>query len=168
MKRLILYLLAALAAGALLFGWGYRRGAASVVVEETTRIDTVFYPRPEPLPGTYRFADISVPVLLFAPPDTVTETVVVKVGADSVQMKVAMETRPYSDSTYRAQVSGPRIGNLRPTLDWIETYDRTTTQQQVVTRRSRFALTAGVGAAYTPQGFQPTVGVGVGVILWQF
>lgn len=168
MKRLILYLFAALAAGALLFGWGYRRGAASVVVEETTRIDTVFYPRPEPLPGTYRFADISVPVLLFAPPDTVTETVVVKVGADSVQMKVAMETRPYSDSTYRAQVSGPRIGNLRPTLDWIETYDRTTTQQQVVTRRSRFALTAGVGAAYTPQGIQPTVGVGVGIILWQF
>ena len=92
MKRLILYLLAALAAGALLFGWGYRRGAASVVVEETTRIDTVFYPRPEPLPGTYRLADISVPVLLFAPPDTVTETVVVKVGTDSVQMKVAMET----------------------------------------------------------------------------
>ena len=77
MKRLILYLLAALAAGALLFGWGYRRGAASVVVEEITRIDTVFYPRPEPLPGTYRLADISVPVLLFAPPDTVTETVVV-------------------------------------------------------------------------------------------
>ena len=168
MKRLILYLLATLSAGALLFGWGYRRGAASVVVEETTRIDTVFYPRPEPLPGTYRFADISVPVLLFAPPDTVTETVVVKVGADSVQMKVAMETRPYSDSTYRAQVSGPRIGNLRPTLDWIETYTCTTTRQQVVTRRSRFALTAGIGAAYTPQGFQPTVGVGVGVILWQF
>ena len=168
MKRLILYLLATLSAGALLFGWGYRRGAASVVVEETTRIDTVFYPRPEPLPGTYRFADISVPVLLFAPPDTVTETVVVKVGADSVQMKVAMETRPYSDSTYRAQVSGPRIGNLRPTLDWIETYNCTTTRQQVVTRRTRFALTAGIGAAYTPQGFQPTVGVGVGVILWQF
>ena len=89
-----------LSAGALLFGWGYRRGAASVVVEETTRIDTVFYPRPEPLPGTYRFADISVPVLLFAPPDTVTETVVVKVGADSVQMKVAMETRPYSCLLY--------------------------------------------------------------------
>ena len=42
MKRLILYLFAALAAGALLFGWGYRRGAASVVVEETTRIDTEF------------------------------------------------------------------------------------------------------------------------------
>ena len=52
MKRLILYLLAALAAGVLLFGWGYRRGAASVAVEEITRIDTVFYPRPEPLPGT--------------------------------------------------------------------------------------------------------------------
>ena len=33
MKRLLLYLLAALAAGALLFGWGYRRGAASGVVE---------------------------------------------------------------------------------------------------------------------------------------
>lgn len=107
-------------------------------------------------------------MLLFAPPDTVTHTVVVKLGADSAQMKVAMETRPYSDSTYRAQVSGPRIGDLRPTLDWIETYDRTITRQQTVTKRSRFAVTAGVGAAYTPQGFQPTVGVQVGVVLWKW
>lgn len=97
-----------------------------------------------------------------------THTVVVQLGADSVQMKVAVETRPYSDSTYRAQISGPRIGDLRPTLDWIETYDRTITRQQAVTKHSRFAVTAGVGAAYTPQGFQPYVGVGVGVILWKF
>ena len=115
MKRLILYLLATLSAGALLFGWGYRRGAASVVVEETTRIDTVFYPRPEPLPGTYRFADISVPVLLFAPPDTVTETVVVKVGADSVQMKVAMETTRTAPTGHRSAGPGSATCGRRST-----------------------------------------------------
>lgn len=167
MKRLLLYLLLALAAGALLFGWGYRRGVASVVVEETVRIDTVFYPKPEPvrvLPPT--FASVKVPRLLFAPRDTVPQIVIAD-GPDSVEIPVTVEHKEYGDSTYRAQVSGPRIGTLGPSLDWIETYDRTTTRQQTVTRRSRFALTAGVGVGYTPQGgFQPTVGIQAGVVLW--
>ena len=85
---------------------------------------------------------------------------------DSVQMQVEVETRIYEDSLYRAQVSGPAVGELHPSLDWIELYARTTTQTH--TRRQRFALTAGVGAAYTPRGFQPTVGVQFGVILWGF
>lgn len=86
--------------------------------------------------------------------------------ADSVQMQVEVETRIYDDSLYRAQVSGPAVGELHPSLDWIELYARTTTQTR--TRRQRFALTAGVGAAYTPRGFQPTVGVQFGVVLWGF
>ena len=85
---------------------------------------------------------------------------------DSVQMRVEVETRIYDDSLYRAQVSGPAVGELHPSLDWVETYTRT----QTITRtpRTRFALTAGVGGAYTPRGFQPTVGVQFGVILWGF
>ena len=88
--------------------------------------------------------------------------------ADSVQMRVEVEveTRIYDDSLYRAQVSGPAVGELHPSLDWIELYAHTTTQTR--TRRQRLAFTAGVGAAYTPQGFQPTVGVQVGVVLWGF
>lgn len=47
MKRLIIYLLSAFVAGALIFGWGYRRGAASVGIRSEVRIDTVFYERPQ-------------------------------------------------------------------------------------------------------------------------
>lgn len=87
-------------------------------------------------------------------------------SADSVRMFVELETRIYEDSLYRAQVSGPALGDLRPTLDWVQVYNRT--QIQTVTKRHRFAVTAGAGAAYTPQGFQPTVGLQVGVVIWGF
>ena len=81
-------------------------------------------------------------------------------------VEIAIETRIYEDSLYRAQVSGPVVAGYHPTLDWIETYSRTQTITR--TRRNHFAVTAGVGAAYTPRGFQPTVGVQVGVVLWSF
>ena len=86
--------------------------------------------------------------------------------ADSVSLALEIETRVYEDSLYRAQVSGPAVAGYHPTLDWIETYSRTQTITR--TRRNRFAVTAGVGAAYTPRGIQPTVGVQVGVVLWGF
>lgn len=159
MKRLLELLLLTAA-----FVVGYRLGVRSTEVVETLRIDTVYYEKPEPvrvLPPT--FASVKVPRLLFAR-DTVFEKVVVQ--DDSVELAVTVERKQYGDSTYRAQVSGPRIGALGPSLDWIETYNRTTTRS--VTRRNRFAVTLGAGVGYTPQGFQPSVGVQVGVVLWGF
>lgn len=166
MKWLLPYLLVALAAGVLLFGWGYRRGASSVEIVESVHTVPVFYEKPEPIRVTHTSSTVRVPVLLFAPADTVRETVVVRTGADSVEIVVEVERKQYGDSTYRAQVSGPRIGSLGPSLDWIETYNRTTTRS--VTKRNRFALTVGAGVGFTPQGFQPSVGVQVGVVLWGF
>lgn len=164
MKRPILYLLAVLVAGALLFCWGYRQGAASVDVRTVTRIDTVFYERPQPVSFSDRLVTVNVPQILFAPADTVVQ--VVTAGTDSVQMEIPVRTVEYRDSTYYARVSGPVIGTLTPRLDWIETYNRTITR--TVTKRNRFAVTAGVGVGYTPQGLQPTVGIQVGVVLWSF
>lgn len=164
MKRLIIYLLSALVAGALLFGWGYRRGAASVEIRSEARIDTVFYERPQPVNFSDRLVRVNVPKLLFAPADTVVRVVEAVNGADSVQMEVPVRTVEYRDSTYYARVSGPVVGSLAPRLDWIETYNRTITR--TVTKRSRFAVTAGVGVGYTPQGLQPTIGVQAGVVLW--
>lgn len=166
MKRPILYLLAALVAGAMLFGWGYRRGAASVEIRSEVRIDTVFYEKPQPVSFSDRLVRVNVPRLLFAPADTVVRVVEAVNGADSVQMEVPVRTLEYRDSTYYARVVGPVIGNLAPRLDWIETYNRTITR--TVTKRSRFAVTAGVGVGYTPQGLQPTIGVQAGVVLWSF
>lgn len=164
MKRLILYLLAALVAGAMLFGWGYRRGAASVDVRTVTRIDTVFYERPQPVNFSDRLVAVNVPRILFAPADTVVQVVTAVNGADSVQVEIPVRTLEYRDSTYYARVVGPVIGTLAPRLDWIETYNRTITR--TTPARNRFAVTAGVGVGYTPQGLQPMVGVQVGVVLW--
>ena len=164
MKRLIPYLLSVLVAGALLFGWGYRRGAASVGIRSEVRIDTVFYEHPQPVNFSDKLVQVHVPKLLFAPADTVVRVVEAANGADSVQMEVPVRTLEYRDSTYYARVVGPVIGTLAPRLDWIETYNRTITR--TVTKRNRFAVTAGVGVGYTPQGLQPTIGVQAGVVLW--
>lgn len=157
-------LLAALVAGALLFGWGYRRGAASADVRTVTRIDTVFYERPQLFGFSEQLVTVNVPKLLFAPADTVVRVVEAANGPDNVQMEIPVRTLEYRDSTYYARVSGPVFGDLAPRLDWIETYNWTTTR--TVTKRSRFAVTAGVGVGYTPQGLQPTIGVQAGVVLW--
>lgn len=164
MKRLIIYLLSAFVAGALLFGWGYRRGAASVGIRSEVRIDTVFYERPQSYGFSEQLVTVNIPKLLFAPADTVVRVIEAESGADSVQMEVPVRTLEYRDSTYYARVSGPVIEDLAPRLDWIETYNRTITR--TVTKRNRFAVTAGAGMGYTPQGFQPTVGVQVGIVLW--
>ena len=164
MKRLIIHLLTSFVAGALLFGWGYRRGAASAEIRSEVRIDTVFYKQPQPVNFSDRLVQVNVPKLLFAPADTVVRVVEAASGADSVQMEVPVRTLEYRDSTYYARVVGPVIGDLAPRLEWIETYNRTITR--TVTKRRRFAVTAGVGVGYTPQGLQPTIGVQAGVVLW--
>lgn len=166
MKHLIPYLLAALVAGAMLFGLGYRRGASSVEIQTKVRVDTVFYERPKSVNFSEHLVRVNVPKLLFAPADTVVRVVEAVNGADSVQMEIPVRTLEYRDSTYYARVVGPVIGDLAPRLDWIETYDRTIAR--TVTKHSRFAVTAGVGVGYTPQGLQPTIGVQAGVVLWNF
>ena len=79
-----------------LFLLGYRFGRRSVriVTTETTRIDTVFYPKPEPvrvLPPT--FASVKVPRLLFAPRDTVPRTVIAD-GPDSIEILSCIQHKP--------------------------------------------------------------------------
>lgn len=148
---------------------GYALHSPRTIIEQQTRIDTVFYRKPEPLRVDVGHRTVTVPRLLFAPADTVVRTVVVADNSDSVTLSVPVERREYCDSTYRAVVSGAVVGDIHPSLDFIETYNRTTIQTvQVAERRKYFAVTAGVGAGYTPRGVQPFVGVSVGVVLWRF
>lgn len=164
MKRFIYIFIALLFGFAL--GWFMRPPQEIASVEQ--RIDTVYYAKPTPIAVSTERRIVNVPRLLFAPADTVkvVQTVAVADKGDSVTLDVAIEHREYRDSTYRAVVSGAVVGEVHPSLDFIETYNRTTTI--TVERPKRFAVTAGVGAAYTPKGFQPYVGVGVGVVIWRF
>lgn len=139
---------------------GYWIGTQGVEIVETTRIDTVFYERPRPISTSDISVSVNVPKLMFAR-DTVDRIVVV---GDSVRMEVTERTLEYRDSTYYARVVGPVVGPLVPRLDFIETYNKTITR--TVTKKPRFAVTAGAGVGWTPKGIQPVVGVQAGVILW--
>lgn len=66
MRRLLAYLLAVLIVGSLFFGWGYRRGAASVEMRDSTV--TRWVPWPVPVYDTIREP---YPVAVHEPADTV-------------------------------------------------------------------------------------------------
>lgn len=158
------------------FWLGRRSVLPTIETVETVRVDTVYRDRPVPVASTLRPVTISVPRLLFAQSDTTGTPAVdidsIEMGtprtADSVAVEIPIETRTYRDSLLTAQVSGPVVGDYRPTLDWYEVYGHTRTITNTVTKRSRFAVTAGAGVAWTPEGIRPTVGVQVGVVLWSF
>lgn len=158
------------------FWLGRRSVRPSIETVETVRVDTIYRDRPVPVASTIRPVTISVPRLLFAQSDTTGTPAVdidsVEMGipgtTDSVAVEISIETRTYRDSLLTAQVSGPVVGDYHPTLDWYEVYGHTRTITNTVTKRSRFAVTAGAGVAWTPEGIRPTVGVQVGVVLWSF
>jgi hypothetical protein len=136
------------------------------------QVVTVYYEKPQSGPSTYRPVTVRVPNLVFAPADTVTvtETKIVKVGPDSTELQVAVETRPYAGPDWSAQVSGPTIGGLRPELDWVRVHQQT----QVVegpARKTRWGIGVQVGyGAVLKQDVRlyPYIGVGVSynIIRW--
>lgn len=167
MKAPVWIFVVVLLAGAFLLG---RRSVAPVVeTRETVRIDTVYRDRPIPVASTTRPATINIPRIIFL---TSVERDMSEIptdsSADSVAVEIQIETRTYRDSLLTAQVSGPVVGDYRPALDWYEVYSRTRTITQSVVKRHWFAVTAGIGAAYTPNGIQPVAGIQVGVVLWSF
>lgn len=157
--------------------WLGRQSVRPVVeTVETVRTDTIYQDRPVPVAVTSRPITVNVPRLVFMRTDTDSATAAgidsvetgIPVTVDSVAAEIQIETRTYRDSLLTAQVSGPAIGEYRPTLDWYEVYGHTRTITNTVTKRNRFAVTAGAGVAWTSEGIQPTVGVQVGIVLWSF
>lgn len=127
------YILVALIVGALV---GLLLGRQHSIVTTHTTVDTVVYYKPMPTATTTtEVRIISMPRLLFAPADTVQTTMVI-VKSDSLQhdlqhdlqLQVPIERREYRDSTYYAIVSGAVIGDIHPTLENIEIYNRNTVQ----------------------------------------
>lgn len=95
-------------------------------VKTEIRIDTLYKEKPVP----YKVETVETKyVYLPSEPshrDTVyldREVEVIKV--DSVKVAIDIERKIYQDSTFKATVSGPRIGNYGPNLDDISIYSRT-------------------------------------------
>ncbi len=76
---------------------------------------------------------------------------------DSVEVVIPIEQKRYQDSTYTAWVSG-----WRPSLDSIEIYPRTIfVTERIQARQKRWGIGVSAGAAITPGGAQPYIGIGV-------
>lgn len=145
------------------FFLGYYLATPEVVEVERVEYDTMFIARPVPTNVTRtEFRTLRLPVMLFAPADTVWRE---RVVVDSVEVAVSMERRMYEDSTYRAQVSGPAIGGLHPSLDWVEVYNRTTT---IAKRPTRWGIGVQMGYGMSREGVSPYVGVGLSYNLITF
>lgn len=145
------------------FFLGYYLATPEVVEVERVEYDTMFIARPVPTNVTRtEFRTLRLPVMLFAPADTVWRE---RVVVDSVEVAVSMERRMYEDSTYRAQVSGPAIGELHPSLDWVEVYNRTTT---IAKRPTRWGIGVQMGYGMSREGVSPYVGVGLSYNLITF
>lgn len=159
MKR---WIVAAVALVAAFFGgWWLGQRAARTRIVERVRVDTRFYERPTPFAAAERTLEVNVPRLLFAPSDTVERMVVV---GDSVRITVTERTFEYRDSTYYARVVGPVIGSMSPRLDYIETYNTTTTTTQLLKPpRNTFLLSANAGFDYARAGWSPFAEIGFSI-----
>lgn len=116
-------------------------------IVETIKTDTVFFDKPvyDTIKDTVvivkiKTQDILIPIDSIhkhEPADTIMR--------DSTPIKVYMRTIEYRDSTYYARVVGPKIGNLSPRLDYIETYNITRTIEEYV---PKWRIGAAAGAVF--------------------
>ena len=96
-------------------------------IKTETKIDTTYIEKPVP----YKVETVETKYVYVpskpSPPDTVyMNREVIKV--DSVKVAIDIERKVYQDSTFKATVSGPRIGEYGPVLDNINIYSRTETK----------------------------------------
>lgn len=145
-----------------------RQTACPPVAEVVTRvrIDTVRIETPRVVVVRSTPIRVTVPRVLFIGRDTIAHSAPGS-PIDSLSVAIEEETIEYRDSLCVARIVGPAIGDLHPRLESLELYTRTRFVEGSKQRRHRwFAVTAGVGVAYTPRGFAPVVGVQAGVVLW--
>lgn len=77
-----------------------------------------------------------------------------------IYISVPMEQKVYQGENYKAAVSG-----YKPTLDWIETYNTT---KIVTPQPKKWGLSISAGYGITPNGFEPTLMIGVSrdIVQW--
>lgn len=141
----------------------------SVRRDTVTVIDTVVHRVPAAKDSTVvRYVTRTVPVATqsyCAPRDTanndreVMPMLYASGGSDSATVMLPITQKMYSDTDYRAWVSG-----YEPQLDSIKVFPRTVTVRETIYKPpSRFSIGLQGGYGITPKGLQPYIGVGVNV-----
>lgn len=146
-----------------------KKGVSAAITDTaqtTTYIDTIPYYKPVPRDSVivrYITETLPLPDTAVRSPADTGKTI------DSVEVRIPIEQKRYSDSTYTAYISG-----YRPEIDSIVVYPRhevTTvtamrTEYKDQWRRWSVGITAGYGA--TKDGLSPYVGVGLTWSLFRF
>lgn len=141
----------------------------SVRRDTVTVIDTVVHRVPAAKDSTVvRYVTRTVPVATQsyrAPRDTanndreVMPKLYASANSDSATVVLPITQKMYSDTDYRAWVSG-----YEPQLDSIKVFPRTVTVMETKYKPpSRFSIGLQGGYGLTPKGLQPYIGVGVNV-----
>lgn len=122
------------------------------------RVDTIKLRDPVPVYTTlktFQFFDLPI------------EKVIYVDSTSNYQVEIPIEQKTYRDSNYMAIVSG-----FNPNLDYIETYNNTTTvtTTNVVKQRPLVSLGVGASAVWNPitKQFDWGISAGVYVPLWSF
>lgn len=139
--------------------------------DTVTVVDTVVYRVPVAKDSTVvRYVTRTVPVAAQsyrAPRDTtsvkndreVMPPLYASASSDSAAVVLPITQMVYSDTDYRAWVSG-----YEPQLDSIKVFPRTVTVRETIYKPpNRFSVGVQAGYGITPKGLQPYIGVGVGV-----
>ena len=140
-----------------------------VLRDTVTVIDTVVHRVPAAKDSTVvRYVTRTVPVATQsyrAPRDTAKNDreqmppLYASARSDSATVLLPITQKMYSDTDYRAWVSG-----YEPRLDSIKVYPRTVTVRETIYKPpSRFSIGLQGGYGITPKGLQPYIGVGVNV-----
>lgn len=152
---LIALLLYSLALG----GCQYRRGwkeATESLKTDTVTVDKIKWDTveiPTPIPQYQYIVKHKTDTFPIIKHDTVDNTAVVE---------VPITRKVYSDSLYRAVISG-----YKPSLDSIDIYQKTITHTQTITktvtdkRKWAIGLQGGYGYGLKSKDFQPFIGVGI-------
>ena len=96
-------------------------------VKTKTKIDTTYIYKPVP----YKVETVETKYVYLPGEPLPSDTVYIDreiIVTDSVKVAIDIERKVYQDSTFRATVSGPRIGEYGPILDDISIYSRTDTK----------------------------------------
>lgn len=128
-KRYWFYVAASIILLTVGFVCGWSTSRRDFVLHREVIFDTIRIRQPlsSKVPTQKTILTFTFPKLLFVPADTTNQTTIIDRG-DSVDVVTPIEQRVYQDSTYRAWVSGPVIGNYRPSLDSLNVFQRTIVQ----------------------------------------
>lgn len=134
-KTIIILLLVIIASGGWYNWYKEYKKPAEVITKIETRVDTVKAEKPVPVYTnlvSYKFFDVPLEHIVYLPGES-----------DTVQVSLPITHKTYQDTTYKVEISG-----VNPNLEYIETYNRSTTitQTQLVYKKPIVSVGPAVSA----------------------